>query len=90
MSGLLEQGVKGNAIPLGRVKRRQLLIWVQGRSIPVLRVEGATPPSKSDENRHFILGILPAEPKAKISTLINGSFAERQVLKKEEAGRRKL
>ena len=34
--------------------------------------------------------VLPAEPKAKISTLINGSFAERQVLKKEEAGRRKL
>ena len=89
MSGLLEQGVKGNAIPLGRVKRRQLLIWVQGRSIPVLRVEGATPPSKSDESRHFIL-VLPAEPKAKISTLINGSFAEKQVLKKEEAGRRKL
>ena len=33
-SGLPEQGVKGEAIPIGRVKRRQLLIWVQGRSIP--------------------------------------------------------
>ena len=30
VSGLPEQGVKGNAVPFGRVKRRQSLIWVPG------------------------------------------------------------
>ena len=33
VSGLPEQGVKGNAVPFGRVKRRQSLIWVLGRSV---------------------------------------------------------
>lgn len=28
------KGSRGEAIPIGRVKRQQLLIWVQGRSIP--------------------------------------------------------
>ena len=41
---LPEQGVKGNAVPFGGVKRRQSLIWGAGVKRPA-RVEGKAPPS---------------------------------------------
>ena len=76
------QGVKGNAIPFGRVKRRQLLIWVQGRSIPAGGSRVQPRPGKSDENRHFVLGITCRSKSGKIHFCSPGSFAGMQFLKK--------